>query len=303
MRNLDVFAFDDLLVTCSHEIINNGIETECIPDSIKDWFAGKVLRALPSALLKKLCGFLLENRDLDKSLAYKESLQSDEFTIRLVTKKKPRTQTLDFNELNSDPNIFEGAKVSNRGVDFAVDEMTVETKKLVPKQSIYPQMNTHCTPMKKATRAVFQPLFEMKLQKLKEKQNEQTDETNKKSISRSIRFREMPCPVCPTPPFRTQAKLFDHLKESHPKYWKENRPLTKAQKELSEMEEVNHDEITGFYNCSICGKQMNSATNMLRHVNSVHRNVKEITCEICSKSFSKVQNYERHSIDFKILKN
>merc|ERR1712150_29412 len=176
----------------------------------------------------------------------------------------------------------------------AADEMTIDTSKSVP--VVNQQKNTILTPQKKATRAVFQPLLEMKAQKLKEKDHdiEKSSPAQKKSAFRSIRFREMPCPVCATPPFRTQAKLFDHLKECHSEYWEKNKPLTKAQKELRDMDEVTHDDVTGFYNCNICGKKMNSATNMVRHVNSVHRNVKEIICEICNKPFSKIQNYERH---------
>ena len=43
-KNIDAYAFDDLLVSCTQEIMANGIETRQIPDTIKDWVGGKVIQ-------------------------------------------------------------------------------------------------------------------------------------------------------------------------------------------------------------------------------------------------------------------
>ena len=48
--HLQTYDFDDLLVNLSREVISNGIETENIPATIKDWLCGKIVRALPKEL-------------------------------------------------------------------------------------------------------------------------------------------------------------------------------------------------------------------------------------------------------------
>lgn len=70
--NIDCFSFDDLLVSCAHEIMVNGIQTEIVPDTIKDWLCGKLVRALPGRLTQKLLSFLLDNRDLEGILDFRE---------------------------------------------------------------------------------------------------------------------------------------------------------------------------------------------------------------------------------------
>ena len=45
-KTADVYSFDDLLVACAHEIIIHGMDTKIVPEGIKDWVAGKLVRAM-----------------------------------------------------------------------------------------------------------------------------------------------------------------------------------------------------------------------------------------------------------------
>ena len=42
--NIGVYAFDDLLVACSQEIMTNGIESPHVPSTIRDWLAGTLVQ-------------------------------------------------------------------------------------------------------------------------------------------------------------------------------------------------------------------------------------------------------------------
>merc|ERR1712061_586120 len=92
-QNVDVYSFDDLMVTCSQEIMVNGMDTTTIPETVKDWLAGKVLRALPRKLTQKLLAFLLDNRDMNGYLGYKEknlSGEIPEFTLLMYRTAKSK---------------------------------------------------------------------------------------------------------------------------------------------------------------------------------------------------------------------
>ena len=80
---LDLYCFDDLLVTCSQEIINNGFDSSHIPSTIKDWLSGKVLSALPKKLVQKLLDYIIQNRDMGELISYKENSSGEEFTLFL----------------------------------------------------------------------------------------------------------------------------------------------------------------------------------------------------------------------------
>lgn len=66
------FNFDDLLVTCCREIIKNGLSSDKIPSTIRDWLAGRILTALPAPLVNKLVKLLLEQREISEFICLKE---------------------------------------------------------------------------------------------------------------------------------------------------------------------------------------------------------------------------------------
>jgi len=90
--NCELFCFDDLLVSVCQEIMSNGMETDTIPETIKDWLSGKLVRALPKRLTQKLLSYFLDNRDMDGVLAFKENNYAEvpEFTILMYRSEKAK---------------------------------------------------------------------------------------------------------------------------------------------------------------------------------------------------------------------
>lgn len=88
----DSYFYDDLLVNTTREIIVNGMSTDNIPQTIKDWVSGKVLSSLPEQLVKRLINFVFDNRD-HSQIAYKENRAGDEFTMLVYrTERQFRTR-------------------------------------------------------------------------------------------------------------------------------------------------------------------------------------------------------------------
>ena len=92
MNSRNAYNVDDLLVSCSHEIMVNGMDSNIIPDTIKDWLAGKVLRSLPKRLTQKLLSFLLDNRDMEGTLGFRENQGGEvpEFTLLIYRTAKSK---------------------------------------------------------------------------------------------------------------------------------------------------------------------------------------------------------------------
>merc|ERR1711971_308619 len=136
-QNADIFSFDDLLITCAHEIMINGINTEVIPTTIKDWISGKIVKALPHRLIQKLLGFLIDNRDMTDTIAYKEKNSGDvpEFTMYLYRTAKAKIRAeksggrIEKNVVDSplstknDRPIFDEEKLNGEGLNFFSDEI------------------------------------------------------------------------------------------------------------------------------------------------------------------------------------
>jgi len=97
LKHVDVFQLDDLLVACAQDIIVNGMETGTIPDSIKEWVAGKVLKSLPKRLVQKLLSFILDNRDISEAIGLRENSTGDEFTM-VVYKSAKQKQRMEEKE-------------------------------------------------------------------------------------------------------------------------------------------------------------------------------------------------------------
>merc|ERR1712066_506856 len=81
-RHIDAYAFDDLLVACTQEIIINGFETDKIPATVKDWIAGMIVRSLPKKLSVELLNFILDKRE--QAILFR--CTENEFTILLNEK-------------------------------------------------------------------------------------------------------------------------------------------------------------------------------------------------------------------------
>merc|ERR1711879_866234 len=136
-RNADVYSFDDLLISSAQEIMVNGMGSEVIPETIKDWLAGKVLRALPKRLTQKLLSFLVDNRDMEATLGFKENQNGDipEFTLLMYRTAKSKIRK----EREGNPNItnqvvenvdqevvFNGGEPTNEGIEFFSQELVVD---------------------------------------------------------------------------------------------------------------------------------------------------------------------------------
>merc|ERR1712071_449715 len=156
-KTADIFSFDDLLVTCAHEIMVNGLETTVLPPTIKDWVSGKIVQALPHRLIQKLLGFLIDNRDMTDTIAYKEKNHGEvpEFTLLLYRTAKAKVRheknndlknndlknmdlkNMDFgknttDKISRDTNLFNDETLNGDVLKFFSDEIVVEQSRTIP---------------------------------------------------------------------------------------------------------------------------------------------------------------------------
>merc|ERR1712223_1383066 len=133
--------------------MSNGMETNTIPETIKDWLSGKLVRALPKRLTQKLLSYFLDNRDMDGVLAFKENNYADvpEFTILMyrsekakerkekqaAIKKREQLEQGILNSILQEPeipeNVFNEAQiVDEEGISFYGEELIVDPTTKVP---------------------------------------------------------------------------------------------------------------------------------------------------------------------------
>jgi len=257
------FLLDDLLVSCSQEIIKNGIETNSVPDTVKDWLFGKIMRSLPSPLVKRLLSYLLDQRDIAETFGFKESVSGDEFTLILHRSVKQKSQTEYFESINpsrplSSHKVFNNEKkISNDGIGFYADEMLLDHREIVPK-NIFQRRSS---PVEK--------------------------------IEKTPPPREVPCADCDIT-FKNNLALRKHIKIAHPERWELLRPETETQAAVRRISDIQQDSLTGQYHCKLCRKIFKNAPNAVNHYNEVHKQIKKAVCKTCGKSFSKMTNYRRH---------
>ena len=151
--NADIYSFDDLLITCAHEIMINGFETTVIPPTVKDWVAGKIVKSLPHRLIQKLLGFIIDNRDMTDTIAYKEKNHGEipEFTLLLYRTAKAKVRKEKSNNIQPEPIDSNGTStiftdidkpffennqnINEDGIKFFSDEIVVEQSQPVPSKN------------------------------------------------------------------------------------------------------------------------------------------------------------------------
>jgi len=128
----------------------NGINSTVIPPTIKDWISGKIVEALPHRLVQKLLGFLIDNRDMTETIAFKEKNHGEvpEFTLLLyrTAKAKIRHESKNLSEnvennqdfrndkplLKNCKPLFEENELNGEGIQFCSDEIIVEQSQIIP---------------------------------------------------------------------------------------------------------------------------------------------------------------------------
>merc|ERR1711963_463164 len=123
------------------------METNTVPDTIKDWLAGKLVRALPKRLTQRLLAYFLDNRDMKGVLAFKEKNYADvpEFTILMYKsekskerrEKEQRIKEREYGVFEEDvtsvENVFNENQIADEeGIQLCGEELIVDPTMKVP---------------------------------------------------------------------------------------------------------------------------------------------------------------------------
>ena len=138
---MDLYAFDDLLITCSEHISKHGFQTESIPPMIKGWLAEKIITILPSDFTKTLLNKCLQTKDLQQSITMKTEVSYDSTRITLEIFKSPETKiknqsrettaelmsTFGGRTEKTQPELFytKGGETIAKNLEFFADEMVL----------------------------------------------------------------------------------------------------------------------------------------------------------------------------------
>ena len=57
---------------------------------------------------------------------------------------------------------------------------------------------------------------------------------------------------------------------------------------------VVHDKINTKFPCSVCNATLSSATNLKKHVSTVHEGARPFDCSFCGRDFSTKQHRDEH---------
>ena len=145
-KYVDAFSFDDLLVSCCQEIMVRGWESADIPASIKDWISGKILNTLPKRLIQKLLAYLVNNKDSEGLIGFRERENQDvpEFTLFLyrTEKARERLENKKMTEKMDDLNVFDGneCNLTGEGLKLFSGSLVIDHSQ-VPQRGVRDQNN------------------------------------------------------------------------------------------------------------------------------------------------------------------
>ena len=256
-KNVDIYTFDDLMISCSQEIMVNGIESENIPSTIRDWISGKIVKALPKRLVQKLLSFLVDNRDMTETLGFREKVNGDvpEFTLLLYRTARakarheknqamnPNTEEIveESSRVKTTTVLFDGnEKVNDPGVKFFSDEILVDQSQVIPVVQSSSSVNTRRK--RKLIKKDFDEISEDEVDEkvdngsdnsdidVSSSEDEIDEETNssKKKKKRKLEVDYMServqCHLCDKN-YAQNSYLYRHYKDAHPEYWKTRPPM------------------------------------------------------------------------------
>jgi transcription elongation factor Elf1 len=277
----------------------NGIDTEVIPTTIKDWISGKIVKALPHRLIQKLLGFLIDNRDMTDTIAYKEKNSGEipEFTIYLYRTAKAKVRAeknfkfeknVDESPLSTknDKPIFDEEKLNGEGLNFFSDEIIVEQSQVIPLNQLIPGAD----PNAKKIKAEGQKRRRRAKQKnaaisgnISDSQDSESQHSDKSDNSDPT-LNKIP------------KKPISKYKLKNPNYKKPlHKPGEVTKQVLSdEYTEISYLPSEKIFNCNLCGRTDPKAATLKLHVDTVHRRKKQAQCHICGQQFQWNSQLKRH---------
>lgn len=287
-KNVDVFTFDDLMVACSQEIMVNGIDSESIPSTIRDWISGKIVRALPKRLIQKLLAFLIDNRDMTETLGFREKANGDvpEFTLLLYRTAKARARHEKAEHENGGPienesfrnqkavPIFEQNDASNPGLKFFSDEILVDQSQVIP------QVQTFVNGTVRNKNKVRNRKRKLMTNSSEEDDDEEdeilynvdissSDDDNpentvpKKKLTVDYLAERVQCHLCDRS-FAQNSYLYKHYKDAHPKYLATRQPIG------GEDNKFCSEVLESSIKCQICSKPYSSSHQLRIHQKKKH---------------------------------
>merc|ERR1739848_450422 len=90
-----------------------------------DWIGGRIMRALPTRLCVKLLSYLLDNKEMNRTMDFREN--GNEFTLLLYKNEQQKIQAKN-GEVDK---IFDEKKLTEDGLGFYASEMVVDESQTV----------------------------------------------------------------------------------------------------------------------------------------------------------------------------
>jgi len=294
---MDLYAFDDLLITCSEHISKHGFQTESIPPIIKGWLADKIITVLPSDFTKTLLNKCLQSKDLQQSITMKTEVSYDSTRITLEIFKSPETKIKNQSrettaelmssfghrteKKNSQPELFytKGGETIAKNLEFFADEMVLiedesvkysinHSKNHSKNHSIYsettkPDINTETSSDYNSDQNTSDEGLSTKNLDIKSKKLANS------VIHRVVKVKaEHKCQICGKR-YPLRNSMYEHQKTQHPDFYKSQRKdgvkpyhRTKAQLE-AELYQDKHE-------CPFCKKYYLSPLRLSEHIKKFH---------------------------------
>jgi len=100
-------CIDSWLQSCLQEMVVNGIDSCAIPDTLKDWVSGRVLRALPKLLCESLIQYSINENTSNPKVNFEQSETADShqftFSVRKLHQSSSRENGLQRKRLRMSP--------------------------------------------------------------------------------------------------------------------------------------------------------------------------------------------------------
>lgn len=269
---MSLYAFDDLLITCSEHISKHGFETDAIPPMIKGWLAEKIVSLLPNDLTKILLQNFLQNKEntnFQQSISMKTEISVEATKITLEIFRSPEMKlnySSNFENHHSKPqNMFylEGKSSIATNLDFYANELILENSVAPEMIQTFPahtsqNLETHLS----------EPDFSDSDNSFSSPSNIPPSKIAK--ISKIITApKPFKCHLCEKSYSHSKSHR-NHQKLAHPEYWELTQKEAKLKPVPKSKERLENDFYDDLHECPLCEKTYKTSSDCKIHIKNSH---------------------------------